>query len=136
MRALAPSPPRGPHVVVPIARLDRAALHALAVARSISDDVTAIHVTGDDRIEEMRIRERWRHPLDGIALEIIETGGTPVDALLAYLDAAAVTTTVVVPEFVPRPPWLYVLQNLGALVLKLRLLRRANTVVISAPYRA
>jgi hypothetical protein len=43
---------------------------------------------------------------------------------------------VVIPEFAPRRRWLYPFHNRDALLLKLRLLRRPDTVVVSAPYRA
>ncbi len=135
MRAAVATLTAGPRVVVPIVRLDRAALQALAFARTISDDVTALHVAADDHIEELRIRERWRHSGDGVALEIVPATGRPTDALLHYLDGSQ-TSTVVIPEFVPRRRWLYPFHNLDALLLKLRLLRRPDTVVISAPYRA
>jgi hypothetical protein len=124
---------------VPVSRLDRAATAALAYARSISDDVTAIHVASDpSAVAEMRSRwETWGGPVRLVILE------SPYRALmgplLAYLDATETMdptrpTTVVLAEMVPRHLWEYPLHNQTALRLKLRLFLRPNTVVIDVPY--
>jgi hypothetical protein len=128
-----------PHVIVPIARLDRAAVHALAFARSISADVTAVHVA-DDAAAAERMRERWRSRDDGIALVVIESPYRAlIPPLLAYVDARARQDperpiTVVLAEFVPRHFWEYMLHDQTALRLKLRLFFRPNTVVVDVPY--
>ena len=134
-------PPRlaVPHVVVPIAKLDRSALLALAFARSISLDVTALHVT-DDAVAGEHMRQRWAARDDGIPLVIIES---PYRSLtppfLAYLDERERqdpdrAITVVLAEFVPRRFWDYLLHDQTALRLKLRLFFRPNTVVVDVPY--
>ena len=128
-----------PHVVVPLARLDRAALAALAYARSISLDVTALHVT-DDVAEAERMRKRWNARGDGIPLVIVESPYRAlIPPLLAYLDDREKADperpiTVVLAEFVPRRFWDYLLHNQTALRLKLRLFFRPNTVVVDVPY--
>ena len=134
MQALAARPSRATRVIVPIERLDRAALYALAYARTVSDDVTAVHVAGDDRVEEMRLRERWRHTDDGTRLEVL-VGGEAVEAIASYVEGLPGTSAVVIPEVMPRPRWLYPLHNLGTLALRRRLAAHASAVVISAPYR-
>ena len=128
-----------PQIIVPIARLDRAALAALAYARSISLDVTAVHVT-DDPKEAEHMRRRWAARDDGIPLVIIESPYRAlIPPLLAYLDDREARdserpVTVVLAEFVPRRFWDYLLHNQTALRLKLRLFFRPNTVVVDVPY--
>ena len=128
-----------PNVIVPIARLDRAALQALAFARSISADVTAVHVADDAHAAEL-MRERWRARDDGIALVVIESPYRAlIPPLLAYVDARARQDgerpiTIVLAEFVPHHFWEYVLHNQTALRLKVRLFFRPNTVVVDVPY--
>lgn len=136
-----PALPRrvAPRVVVPVSRLDRATLNALAFATSIATDVTAIHVA-DDAADVAKMKadwERWGGPVNLVILE------SPYRALiapmLAYLDATdradpAQPTTVVLPEFVPSHIWEYPLHNQTALRLKLRLFFRRNTVVVDVPY--
>lgn len=128
-----------PHVVVPIARLDRAALAALAFARSISLDVTALHVVRS-HADGDRMRRRWEARGDGIALVVIASPyGDLIAQLLAYLDERERTDperpiTVVLAELVPRRVWDHLLHAQTALRLKLRLFFRPNTVVIDVPY--
>ena len=136
-----PALPRrvAPRVVVPVSRLDRATLNALAFAASIATDVTAIHVS-DEPADVAKMKadwERWGGPVNLVILE------SPYRALiapmLAYLDATdradpAQPTTVILPEFVPSHIWEYPLHNQTALRLKLRLFFRRNTVVVDVPF--
>jgi len=128
-----------PRVLVPVSRIDRATLNALAFATSISADVTAVHVSVDpEDVKEMRAAwERWGGPVNLVILE------SPYRALMAplmaYIEATdradpGEPTTIVLPEFVPRHFWEYPLHNQTALRLKLRLFFRRNTVVVDVPY--
>jgi amino acid transporter len=132
-------PVRDPLVVVPISRLDRAALAALAYARSISSEVTAVHVN-DDRDEIEALRREWEERSEPVELVILESPYRALMApLMAYIDAVdeldpGRPITVVLSEFVPRHFWEYPLHNQSALRLKLRLFFRPNTVVIDVPY--
>ena len=128
-----------PRVVVPVSRLDRATIEALNYARSISTDVTAVHVADDPReLEEMK--RQWQQWGAAVKLVIVESPYRALLApLLAYIDAADQNdpdrpTTVVLAEMVPRHIWEYPLHNQTALRLKLRLFFRPNTVVIDVPY--
>ena len=132
-------PVRAPRVIVPLSRLDRAAFEALAYARSISSDVTAVHVT-DDRADLDEMRRRWEAWSGPVQLVILESPYRALMApLMAYIEATETMdpsrpTTVVLPEFVPRHLWEYPLHNQTALRLKIRLFFRPNTVVIDVPY--
>ncbi|HLZ07695.1 MAG TPA: amino acid permease, partial [Chloroflexota bacterium] len=134
-----PPPLQAPHVIVPISRLDRATVQALSVARSISADVAAVHVTDDPRqVEEMKRQwERWGAAID---LVIVESPYRALIApLLAYIDAKEKENpsrpiTVVLAEFVPHHFWEYILHNQTALRLKLSLFFRPNTVVVDVPF--
>ncbi len=128
-----------PQVVVPLAALDRSTLGALAFARSISTDVTAVHVTHDSASGE-RMRRRWAMRNDGIALVIVESPRAGlVTRLLDYLDERERRDperplAVVLAQLVPRPIWSHVLNDQTPVRLKLRLFFRPNTVVVDVPY--
>ncbi len=134
-----PLPTLVPRVVVPVSRLDHAALYALAFARAISPDAIAIHVSdGPEEAADMRRRwERWGGP---VPLAIVESPYRVLIApLIAYLDALdkqqpGRPTTVVLSEFVPRHLWEYFLHNQAPLRLKFRLFFRRHTVVVDVPY--
>lgn len=132
-------------VVVPIATLSRVALQTLAYARSLSDNVTAVHVT-DDPEEIASLSATWRAQTETVPflrdtrLVVIESSYRALTApLLAYLDeidrhGQHDTLTVILPEFVPSRWWEQLLHNQTALRLKGALLFRPGTVVISVPY--
>lgn len=126
-------------VIVPIAAVNRVARQTLAYARSISPNVTAIHIT-DDEAEIEAMREAWEALGSDIPLVIIESPyRNLVGPLLAYLDEierqrATDTLTVVLPEFIARHWWEQVLHNQSALRIKAALLFRPGTVVTSVPY--
>jgi amino acid transporter len=128
-----------PAVVVPVGRLDRPTLAALNFARSISPEVTAVHVA-DSREEAAAFRAQWHAFGLDIPLVIIESPYRRlVEPLLAYIDAVdrqdpRRPITVVLPEFVPRHWWEYLLHNLTAWRLKLRLFFRPDTIVVDVPY--
>jgi amino acid transporter len=128
-----------PRVLVPISRIDRATLSALAFATSISADVTAIHVSNDAE-DLAQIRQEWERRGGPVSLVILESPYRALmGPLMAYIDATdredpAQPTTIVLPEFVPSHFWEYPLHNQTALRLKLRLFFRRNTVVVDVPY--
>jgi hypothetical protein len=126
-------------VIVPIAAVNRVAKQTLAYARSISPNVTAVHVT-DDEAEIEQMRANWEALDSDIPLVIIESPyRSLVGPLLAYLDEIDRqrpddTLTVVLPEFIARHWWEQILHNQTALRIKAALLFRPGTVVTSVPY--
>jgi len=132
--------PVEPRLIVPISRIDKAALHALSLAHGLSPHVTAIHISFDEDGAQA-FKERWARSVGSeIPLEVIVS---PYRALLApllsYLDAIddqdpGRPIVVVLAEFVPRHLWDAALHNQTALRLKLALFARPNTNVIDVPY--
>jgi amino acid transporter len=126
-------------VVVPISRLNRVAQQTLAYARSMSDNVSALHISDDEEsIADMQAQ--WAESNTDVPLVIIESPyRSLVGPLLTYLDelqrqAPDATLTVVLPEYVPRHWWEQILHNQTALRIKAALLFRPGTVVVSVPY--
>lgn len=135
-----PAPRPGPPVVVvPVSRLDRATLRAVAFARSISPDVTAVHIT-DDPEQGDALKERWDGQIADVPLVIVESPYRALlPPLLAYIEEKdsqdrGRPITVVLSEFVPHHFWEYFLHNQTAFRLKLRLFFRPNTIVVDVPY--
>jgi len=130
-----------PIVVVPIGRLDRATLRALAVARALAPEIIVLHVAGDPA-DAVRFESQIANLDDaGLRPVIIESPyralGNP---LLSYLDTldredTGRPITVVLSEYVPAHWWEWFLHNQLALRLKLQLFFRPNTTVIDVPFR-
>ncbi|HYM53328.1 MAG TPA: APC family permease [Candidatus Dormibacteraeota bacterium] len=128
-----------PLVIVPIARLDRPSIEALAFARSISSDPLAVHITNDPAAAA-ELRLRWAELPEPSELVIVESPYRAlIGPLLRYLDALQRQDPnrrllVVLSEVVPRHWWDNLLHNQTALRLKLRLFFRPNTIVADVPY--
>jgi len=128
-----------PVCIVPVADLNPIALQSLALARRISDNVVAVHIT-DDEQEIARLRAKWEAWGNHVPLEIIESPfRSLVRPLLAYIDAIDKqarddTLIVVLPEMVATHWWHQLLHNQSALRLKAALLFRPGTVVVNVPY--
>ena len=127
-----------PVVLIPVARLDRATLQAVAFARSISPTVRAVHIatTAESAEEFARRWERWTKE---VPLDVIESPyRSLLQPLLKYIERIDERDdrpiTVVLAEFVPRNWWEWILHSQTALRLKLSLLFRPNTIVIDVPY--
>ncbi len=130
--------------IVPIAGMDRVSVQSLAYARSITENVIAVHVAVDDNDTKL-VREMWKRWRPNISddekteLVIIESPyrslGRP---LLAYIDTIhelypEYTLTVLLPEFIVAHWWEHILHNQTALRLKAALLFRPGIIVTSMP---
>jgi amino acid transporter len=133
-------PRRHQRVIVPVADVTRDVVQAIRFARTMSDDVTAVHVT-DDVASGERIRERFRHQLPGVPLVVVES---PFRALVAplvrYLEDAAEqrdedVMVVLLPTYVARHWWERFLYNDNGRRIEDALLGKPNILVAAVPYR-
>ena len=132
--------PTTPRIIVPISRIDRAALRALSIAGGLGGDVYAVHISFDAEGAKI-FKQRWARVVgDAIALDtIISPYRALMPPLIRYIDAIdrgdpGRPIIVVLAEFVPRRWWESLLHNQTALLLKLRLFGRRNTAVLDVPY--
>lgn len=128
-------------VIVAIAGVHRGSLEALNYARSLSDDVTAIHVSIDPA-ESQKVREKWSSYGDGIRLVILDSPyRLLVEPIMEYLDNIIAKRqptemiTVVVPQFVTNHWWENLLHNQSALLLRFALLFKPGVVIVEVPYQ-
>jgi amino acid transporter len=137
----APPVVRRHRVILPIAGVHRGTLAALDYARSLSPDVTAVHVS-IDAAEAERLRDKWERWGNGVRLVILESPyRLLLEPLLVYIERLAnlrqpnESITIVVPQFVPRRWWHNLLHTQTALLLRLALLFRRGIVVTDVPYQ-
>ncbi|MEO3924811.1 APC family permease [Micromonosporaceae bacterium B7E4] len=125
-------------VVVPVARLNLAALRALAYATSLGQPAFAVHLSPEQE-EADRFRRQWETWGDHLRLETIISPYRTVIAPLAQYVAALhsvrpeVTLTVVVPEIVVRHLWHQLLHTRTELRLRRALRDVPGVVVTSVP---
>jgi hypothetical protein len=127
-------------IVVPVADINKVTLNALAYARGLSARIVAVYVT-DDAEQAQHLQEKWEKWAEAVSLVILESPYRSLTGpLLSYIELVQrkqpqAMITVLVPEYVPGHWWEQPLHSQTALRLKAALLFRANTVVISVPYR-
>ncbi len=128
-------------VLIPLASVHLGTLEALRFARTLSDDITAVHISIDDT-EKSKIQERWETWGDGIRLVILNSPYRLfIEPLLDYVDHLEEVTksneiiTIVVPQFIPKHWWETYLHTRTAETLRKALLHRKNIVITEVPYQ-
>jgi amino acid transporter len=131
---------RRQHVIIPVPEVTRDVVQAIKFGRSMSRDVTAVHVTDDvDRGEE--IRSRFERQIPGIPFVIVESPYRQlVRPLIRYLEDTAGRIeddilVVLLPEYVPRHWWEKYHYNENARRIREALLGRKNILIADVPYR-
>jgi amino acid transporter len=125
-------------VVVPVARLDQAALRALAYAASLGLPTFAVHISPEEE-EADRFRQQWEAWGGHLRLEVIDSPYRTIIAPLAhYLDALHalrpdITLTVIVPEIVVKHWWQTWLHSRAPQRLQRALRELPGVVVTSMP---
>jgi amino acid transporter len=128
-------------VILPVSGVHRGTLAALHYARSLSDDVTAVHVSTDPD-EAERVQRKWELWGEGVRLVLLDSPyRLLLEPLLAYIEEIAAqrqpneTITIVVPQFVPRRWWHNLLHTQTAFWLRLALLFKPDIVITDVPYQ-
>jgi len=127
-------------VIVLLAGVHRGSLTALKYARSLSDDVTSVHVSIDPA-ESQKVREKWELYGEGTRLVILDSPyRLMIEPILEYIEKIKAVQvpnevlTIVVPQFVTTHWWENLLHNQTALLLRFALLFKPGIVIIEVPY--
>ncbi|MEX0664155.1 MAG: APC family permease [Acidimicrobiia bacterium] len=134
-------PPPQRHAVVILAQdVGPGLLDAISYARSTSpDDLVAMTVVADG-VEAERIEKQWAEYEINVPLEtVLSPEGDFTAVTMRFIDEfeqrrPGSMVTVMIPELYTQHWWQQLLHNQSVLVLKGRLLFRANTAVTSIPY--
>ena len=125
--------------IVIVGQLNRGTVEALDYARSIADEVVAIHVdTGLTNRE--RLEQRWQELESDIPLTILDSPYreivAPIVEFVQTYEALhpGVLSTVVIPAFVTKTVWDGILHNQTAFFLKTALLGKRCRVVTTVRY--
>ncbi len=128
-------------VIMPVSGIHCGTLEALRFARTLSDDITVVHVSIDPK-EKEKIQAKWESWGDGIRLVILNSPYRLfIEPLLEYIEkldsihAADELITIVVPQFIPRHWWENFLHSRTADTLRKVLLHRKDIVIMEVPYQ-
>ncbi len=126
-------------VIVPVDEINLATLRTVEYARTVSPNVTALHITDNLELGQ-ELRAEWESAVLDVPLILIDSPYRSfVAPVLSYVDALdradpGQYVTVVLPEFRTEWPWQRWLHNQSARRLKNALSERPNTVIIEVPY--
>ena len=135
-----------PRVVIPVSGVHRGMVDAVNVARSITDDITAVFVDVDPSSDEVTLQKRWNDWFPDIKFVVVPSPfRSIVEPLIKFLDQTdqeandGRQSVLVLPELIPVHPWQEILHNQSADEIKKALLyrRRKNgyqNIIIDVPY--
>ena len=128
-------------VILPISGVHRGTLAALRYARTLSDDITAVHISTDPA-EAERLNRKWESWGDGVRLVVLDSPYRLfLEPLVSYIEDIAAhrqpneTITIVVPQFVPRHRWHNLVHSHAATWLRMVLLFKPGIVITDVPYQ-
>lgn len=125
--------------VVVVGQLNRGTVEALDYARSIADEIVAVHVDIGST-DRNKLQQRWQQLEADIPLEIVESPYrsvvAPVVEFISQFEARhpGVLSTVIIPAFVPRKWWESFLHNQTTFFLKAALRAKKSRVVTTVRY--
>lgn len=133
----------GATVIVLVSNVTRVTAQAINYARSIGDYVIAMHVSFDENPgKEHKTANEFKAEFPDVRFVDIHSSyrsiATPtlrfVDVIAKRAAARNYSTTVLVPQFVPRHPWQMALHNQTSLRLRTVLNARENIIVSTYNY--
>jgi amino acid transporter len=133
-------PLRRQRVYVPVSDITRDVVQALKFARTMADDVRAVHVTDDVAAGEA-LRERFARQLPAVPLVIVESPYRElVRPLIRFLEERVAEAgddmiVVLLPEYVPARRWERLVNHGNGDAIKTALLGLRNVLVAEVPYR-
>lgn len=128
-------------IILLLAGVHRGSLEALTYARSLGSDVTAVHVSVDEK-DTKKVRDKWDTFGEGTRLVILESPyRLLLEPILDYINRLLAVRdqnellTIVVPQFIPAHWWENLLHNQTALLLRAALVFKRGLVIVEVPYQ-
>ncbi|HPH96442.1 MAG TPA: APC family permease [Anaerolineaceae bacterium] len=128
-------------VIIPISGVHRGTLAALRYAKTLSNDITAVHVSIDP-IEAQKVKTKWETWGEGIRLVVVESEyRLLMEPLLDYIEQVRELCkeneilTVVVPQFIAGKWWSNFLHMNTADQLRKVMLNDKDLVIVEVPYQ-
>lgn len=128
-------------VILPVSGVHRGTLAALRYARTLSEDITAVHICTDP-VEAEQLHRKWESWGDGVRLVVLDSPyRLLLEPLLGYIEEIAAQRqpneiiTIIVPQFVARRWWHNLLHTQTAMLLRLMLLFKPGIVITDVPYQ-
>jgi amino acid transporter len=128
-------------VVMPISGVHKGTLAALRYAKTLSDDITAVHISSD-AVETKKVQEKWELWGDGYRLVVLDSPYRLfLEPILAYITDLEKqkqpneVISIVVPQFVQKHWYSNLLHTRTADALRNALLFRKDIIILEVPYQ-
>jgi amino acid transporter len=128
-------------VIILVSGVHKGTMSALRFARTLSMDVTAVHISVDAN-ETEKVTRKWSKFGDGLRLVILESPyRLMVEPLLEYLERLEAVKkqdeifTIIVPRFISSNPAANLLHMRTAETLRKVLLNWQDVVIVEVPYQ-
>jgi amino acid transporter len=125
-------------VIVPTSTVNLLSERVLSAGLSLSDNVVAVAVAGDDE-QRAEIERDWARWHCEIPLKtIVDPNRSLVRSVLHYVDSIpkdGTTIVVLIPEIEPRKPWHEILHNQRGQLLAAVLRSQTDVIVATLPFR-
>ncbi|PAC77340.1 APC family permease [Bacillus velezensis] len=132
---------KGTVVIVPVAGVTTVVQKSIQYAKSLSDQVIAVHVSFD-RENEKKVEKRWEELHNGVRLVTLHSSYRslvhPFDKFLETVEQKArkeqFSVMVLFPQFITKKRWQTILHNQSAFLLRVRLFWKKDIIVATLPY--
>lgn len=131
---------KGSTIVVPIAGITRVVLNSISYAKSLSDNVVAVYV-GFDEEDIQRMEQKWEEWNPGVRLITLKSRyRSVVRPLIRFITSVEWKTadtdhiTIVIPQFITKHWWEYLLHNQTSLLIRTYLINQKDVVITTVPY--
>ena len=128
-------------VIILVGGVHQGTLAAIRFARTIGEDITAVHIATDPQ-EAEKIKLKWEQHGEGIRLVILNSPyRLMIEPLLEYMERIEAVKkqneiiTIVVPRFIPKHRLANFLHMRTAETLRKVLLNRDDVVIVEVPYQ-
>ncbi|MGM7722648.1 APC family permease [Metabacillus sp. Hm71] len=135
-------PIEGNVIIVPVAGITHVVENSLNYAQSLNaDQIIAVYVSFE-RKDEKTFEQKWEKWQPDIRLvtlhsyyrSIIQPLSKFIDTVEHKADESNYRVTVLIPQFIPKKRWHYILHNQSSLLIRAVLLYRKDVVVTTVPY--
>lgn len=133
----------GSTVIVLVSNVTQVTRGALDYAQSIGDYVIAMHVSTDENpAKEREIQSEFKQDFPNVRFVDVHSSYRSIQKpIVRFVDIVSknaqkrnFTTTVLVPQFVPRKPWQNILHNQSSLRLRTAFANRENIIIATYSY--
>ncbi|MCH4176554.1 MAG: APC family permease [Streptococcaceae bacterium] len=133
----------GNTVLVLVGNVTQVDIGAINYARSIGNEVIAMHVsTEDTKTKDLEVEESFKILFPDVRFSVVHSSFTDiVKPVVRYVDLVSKaaekknnTVTVLVPQFIPNHRWQQILHNQTSLKIRLYLNWRENIIISTYSY--